>query len=169
MQKMQMEMMQRQGELEETEDALRIYDLSQGKYDVAVETGPSFTTQREEARMALTELLRAAPQYADIIGPFLLKSFDFPGAQGLLDEVQERVEMAKQQQQQGAQADPAEMMKLQIQQQDQQLKAAEAQEKAALEREKLALDSFKAETDRMKVELDAMKPTNAPRQYGPAY
>ena len=169
MQKMQMEMMQRQGELEETEDALRIYDLSQGKYDVAVETGPSFTTQREEARMALTELLRAAPQYADIIGPFLLKSFDFPGAQGLLDEVQERVEMAKQQQQQGAQADPAEMMKLQIQQQDQQLKAAEAQEKAALEREKLALDSFKAETDRMKVELDAMKPTNAPRQYEPAY
>jgi hypothetical protein len=167
--KMQEQMMQQQEEREDAEEALRIYDLSQGKYDVAVETGPSFTTQREEARMALTELLRAAPQYADIIGPFLLKSFDFPGADELLEEVKERIDAAKEQQGADGGPDPAVMAELQLKQQELAVKQAEAVEKAAYDRQNLQLQEFKAETDRMKVMIDARKPTDAPRQYEQPY
>jgi hypothetical protein len=167
----QMMMQQAQEGNEELAETLRIYDLSRGKYDVAVETGPSFTTQREEARMAFTELLRAAPQYADIIGPFLLKSFDFPGAAELLEKVEERIQAAEAQQAQGGQpqVDPAQMAEIQMKQQEQALKAQESQARFQLEQQKLELDSFKATTDRMKVEIDAMKPTDAPRPYQPAY
>jgi len=136
----------------------QIYALGVGKYDVAVDTGPSFTTQREEFNALLTELIRAAPQYADLLGPLLIKSFDAPGVDKIMAEIEKRNEMAAQQAQQ---PDP----EMQAKAAEQAIKAQEAQENAALEREKLALDAYKAQTDRLKVELDAMQPRNAPRTF----
>lgn len=136
----------------------QIYALGVGKYDVAVDTGPSFTTQREEFNALLTELIRAAPQYADLLGPLLIKSFDAPGIDKIMAEIEKRNEMAAQQAQQ---PDP----EMQAKAAEQAIKAQEAQEKAALEREKLALDVYRAQTDRLKVELDAMQPRNAPRTF----
>lgn len=138
----------------------KIYTLGVGKYDVAVESGPSFTTQREEANAALVELLRAAPQYADIIGPFLLKTFDFPGAQELLKQVEERLQA---QQQQGGQPDPEQQAKMQ----ETMLKAQEAQAKYELERQKLDVDMMRAETERLKVLHEIRHPVDAPRVYSP--
>lgn len=148
----QQEAMQTQQEVEQ------IYALGVGKYDVAVDTGPSFTTQREEFNALLTELIRAAPQYADLLGPLLIKSFDAPGIDKIMAEIEKRNEMAAQQAQQ---PDP----EMQAKAAEQAIKAQEAQEKAALEREKLALDVYRAQTDRLKVELDAMQPRNAPRTF----
>lgn len=148
----QQEAMRTQQEVEQ------IYALGVGKYDVAVDTGPSFTTQREEFNALLTELIRAAPQYADLLGPLLIKSFDAPGIDKIMAEIEKRNEMAAQQAQQ---PDP----EMQAKAAEQAIKAQEAQEKAALEREKLALDVYRAQTDRLKVELDAMQPRNAPRTF----
>lgn len=143
---------------EAQDDIERIYALGVGKYDVAVESGPSFTTQREEANAALTELLRAAPQYADIIGPFLLKTFDFPGAEELLDEVRQRIEAMQQAQGQGdpeAEAKAREAM----------VKAAEAAREADLKAEELRIKAFEAETDRMKALNEIRQPVDAPRVF----
>jgi len=148
----QQEAMRTQQEVEQ------IYALGVGKYDVAVDTGPSFTTQREEFNALLTELIRAAPQYADLLGPLLIKSFDAPGIDKIMAEIEKRNEMAAQQAQQ---PDPEAQAKAA----EQAIKAQEAQENAALEREKLALEAFKAETDRIKVVQDAMQPRNAPRTF----
>lgn len=148
----QQEAMRTQQEVEQ------VYALGVGKYDVAVDTGPSFTTQREEFNALLTELIRAAPQYADLLGPLLIKSFDAPGIDKIMAEIEKRNEMAAQQAQQ---PDP----EMQAKAAEQAIKAQEAQEKAALEREKLALDVYRAQTDRLKVELDAMQPRNAPRTF----
>ena len=65
----------------------RIYDLKAGKYDVTVETGASFTTRREEAVAAITELVRSYPQGAPILGDVLVKMMDFPNA----DKVSKRL------------------------------------------------------------------------------
>src|SRR4051812_31492607 len=46
---------------------LHVYDLSRGKYDLTVETGPSFTTRREEAASQMTELIRAYPAAAPVL------------------------------------------------------------------------------------------------------
>ncbi len=59
----------------------RLYDLNVGKYDVVVKTGPSYSTQREQAVVQLTELVRSAPEAAPIIGDILVSNMDIPGAQ----------------------------------------------------------------------------------------
>jgi hypothetical protein len=65
-----------------------MHDLTVGKYDLTVKTGPSFTTRREEAAMQMTEVLRAMPESAPIVAPILAKNLDWPGA----DEIAEKFE-----------------------------------------------------------------------------
>jgi hypothetical protein len=66
----------------------KIYDLSVGTYDVTVRVGANYQTQREEAAAALTELSRAYPPAAAIIGDLIVKNMDWPGA----DEAAERIQ-----------------------------------------------------------------------------
>lgn len=70
----------------------RIYDLTIGKYDLVVKSGPSFGTQREEARAELAEIIRANPASAPILGPMYLRNSDWPGA----DEAADKLEAAAQ-------------------------------------------------------------------------
>jgi hypothetical protein len=73
---------------EETGERL-LYDLSVGKYDVTVKTGPSFGTQREETRETLIEIMRAVPAAAQFVGDVLLEHMDFVGA----DKVANRLKL----------------------------------------------------------------------------
>jgi len=143
----------------------QIYALGVGKYDVAVDTGPSFTTQREEFNAFVTELIRVLPQYADIFGPFALKSFDAPGVDKLIAEVERRQQMAEQNAGQPTPEQQEKQAEMQLKAQEGQLKAQEAQEKAALEREKLQVEMYRAETERLTAVQNAMQPRDAPRTY----
>jgi hypothetical protein len=68
-------------------DGSRLLDLTLGKYDLTVNSGPSFTSRREEAATQMTELLRSFPQAAPFIGDILAKNLDWPGA----DEISKRL------------------------------------------------------------------------------
>jgi hypothetical protein len=57
-----------------------LYNLSVGKYDVTVSTGPSYGTQREETRETLIEIMRQVPDAAPFIGDVLMNHMDFVGA-----------------------------------------------------------------------------------------
>ena len=70
-----------------------VYDLARGKYDLTVETGPSFTTRREEAASQMTELIRAYPAAAPVLGDLLAKNLDWPDA----DEIATATRVATQQ------------------------------------------------------------------------
>jgi len=63
-------------------------DLSIGTYDVTVTVGPSFTTQRTEARQSMQEFIQYNPNAAPLIGDLYAKLMDWPGA----DEVSKRLE-----------------------------------------------------------------------------
>ena len=63
----------------------RAYDLAIGKYDVEVKAGPSYTTQREETRELLIEIIRALPQSAPYIADQLFAHMDFVGADKLAE------------------------------------------------------------------------------------
>lgn len=63
------------------------YDLSVGKYDVTVTTGPSYTTQRQEAFAMLTELAKAYPALLQIAGDIIFRWSDVPGANQLADRM----------------------------------------------------------------------------------
>ena len=63
----------------------RIFDLSTGRYDVIVETGPSFATKRREAVESMMEVISALPNVFSIMGDLLIKNMDWPGAQEMAD------------------------------------------------------------------------------------
>jgi len=70
---------------DEEANRYRHYDLSVGKYDVTVSTGPSYTTKRQEAFDMLTKFAQAYPQLLQIAGDILFRNSDVPGAPELAD------------------------------------------------------------------------------------
>lgn len=51
-----------------------------GSYDVRVVAGANYTTQRQEAAEGIAEILQAAPQFAPVLAPALVKLRDWPEA-----------------------------------------------------------------------------------------
>jgi hypothetical protein len=67
---------------------MAMHSLTSGKYDLTVTTGPSFTTRREEAAMQMTEMIRALPAAAPVLGKHLAKNLDWPGADDIAEELE---------------------------------------------------------------------------------
>lgn len=65
----------------------RVNDLSLGKYDVVVSTGPSFNTKRQESAQTMIDLVQAMPQVGAVIIDILVRSLDMPDG----DEIAERL------------------------------------------------------------------------------
>lgn len=62
---------------EETGNKVIVNDLSQGKYSVATDTGPSYKTKRTEALNFLNSLSQSSPIFAQIAPDLLAKNVDF--------------------------------------------------------------------------------------------
>lgn len=129
----------------------KIYDLTVGKYDVVVKSGPSFTSRREEAANQMMQLIQSFPQAAPLIGDLIAKNLEWPGADeiaerlkamlpqqaqanGIPPEFQQQLQAVQQRVDQGQQAfaeiqKENEMLKMQLQnkQGDLQIKAVELQ------------------------------------------
>jgi hypothetical protein len=58
----------------------RNYQLSAGRYDVAVDVGPSYATQREEARESMLDVLAKFPEAARFVADLVAKNMDWPDA-----------------------------------------------------------------------------------------
>jgi len=109
--------------------AKSVYNIGIGRYDVAVSTGPSYTTRRQEAAEAMMQMVQGNPQMMGIMGDLMVKNMDWPGS----DEMAERLRlMLPPQIQQAAQKDnnlpPPQVIMAQAQQaisqRDQQLQQA---------------------------------------------
>ena len=59
----------------------KIYNPNVGKYDVIVDTGPGYTTKRQESLEAMSILLQGNPQLWAVAGDLFVKAMDWPGAQ----------------------------------------------------------------------------------------
>lgn len=164
----------------QTGKTIYLNDLSQAQFDVTVNIGPSFASQRMEANEMLLKLSEN-PIMAPVVADLLAKTMDFP----LADELEKRLrrigiqqgiiepdpenpnekpgpspqeQMLMQQIQQGEQA----MQELAGQLGDMQKKLAQAEirlqqsdDKQAIDAAKLQIDAYNAETNRLKVELEA--------------
>lgn len=64
-----------------------INDLSQGRYDVTVDTGPAYTTQRQQAADFLLKFASTSDPVKQIASDLIAKSLDFVGA----DELERRL------------------------------------------------------------------------------
>ena len=67
--------------------------MTVGKYDVVVEVGSSYATQRLETVKYMTELFKTMPQLAPQFLDILMKYMDFPGA----DEIYARLQQMQNQ------------------------------------------------------------------------
>jgi hypothetical protein len=132
------------------EGADRIYDISAGRYDVAVDTGPSFTTRREEQAQQMTEFIRAYPQAAPIIGDLLVKSLDWQNA----EEIAERLKAMLPPQIQQAEM-PPELSQM-IQQGQEMIQQLQDDNKKLKDGKEV--EAYNAETNRIKELLPYMPP-----------
>jgi len=67
------------------EDGTLLNDLTIGRYDVVIDAGPSYTTQRQEALEAMMKIAQSNPEIFLLIGHKLVQSMDWPGAQEIAE------------------------------------------------------------------------------------
>jgi len=134
----------------ETQD---FYNPSVGRYDVVVAVGPSYSTKRQEAFQALTEMASRSPDILARAGDLVMRAADFPMAEELAERLTPPdVAAAKEK---GASPE-AQQMQQQLQQMQGQLQTL-GQEYNQLhdekdgERQQRLLDRYRAETDRLKI------------------
>jgi hypothetical protein len=124
-----------------------IYDISTGRYDVAVGQGTSKDTQRQEAVEMLTTAMQANPAMWQIAGDLYWKFVDLPVARELAERFKLMLD-PRVQQGDGKQPDPRMLMAQmqQMQQQLQQGQQAYQQLQQAMQSRQLEVQA-KAETD----------------------
>ena len=66
-----------------------LHDLSVGTYDVVVTVGPSFSTQRTEARQSMQEFIQYYPAAAPLVGDLYAKAMDWVGAEEFAERLAE--------------------------------------------------------------------------------
>jgi hypothetical protein len=149
---------------------LKLYDLTSGKYDVTVSSGPSFTSKREESATQMMELVRVYPAAAERIGDLIAKNLDWPGADdiakrlkppGFEDDdqdpqvaaMQQEMEQMKQQGMQMIQELQGQLeeatKKAEDVQTKNQIEAQDNQIQSQLEAQKLRIAEYEAETKRI--------------------
>ena len=158
----------------------RLCDLGRGKYDLTVETGPSYASRRQETADQILQMIQAYPPAAPVLGDLLAKNLDWPEA----DEVARRLHALLPPQLQAAGGEAADPMAHPVVQQTlqgmgakavaaitglQQRNAALGQQLAALQQDKsaesrkLEIDAFRAQTERLKTAAEAARPSVAGR------
>ncbi len=113
-------------------------DLTVGKYDVVVDIGPSYTTQRQEALQQLIELAQVAPNLAQGALDIIVENMDLPHGEKLLQRAKKLVPIDIQGLDEGEAPPPPptpdplvmlSMKELELKAMDQQLKAREQDRK----------------------------------------
>lgn len=125
---------------------MAIHDLTVGKYDLTVSTGPNYNTMRQETADQMMQLIQAYPDAAPLIGDILVKSLDWQGA----DEIAERLKKMLPPQVQGEQQMPPE-----VQQAIEEGKALIAKQGQEIEQLKMS-----EQADLAKIEASALQGRN---------
>lgn len=165
----------------------KIFNPTVGLYDVAIDTGPSFQTQRQESFAMLSEMASNAPKIMDVAGDLIIRNSDIQGADQIADRIEKTLppglagkgnqaaQMAQQLQQMQQEGQQQQQVIVAMQQhidkleQERQGKIIENQAKVQIaqiqQRTDAAqgvadhgIDAYKAETERMQVLAPAIDP-----------
>jgi hypothetical protein len=67
------------------------HDLTRGKYDVLVQTGPSFSTKRQESAEMMMQFVQTAPEAAGLVMDLIAKNMDWPGAEDIAERFRKQL------------------------------------------------------------------------------
>jgi len=76
---------------EQTGEKEIVNDLSRGKYDVVVDTGPAFATQRMESAQQLIDLTANSPIFAELANDLIAKNLDILEGEELSKRIRARM------------------------------------------------------------------------------
>jgi len=116
-------------------------DITRGKYDVTLETGPSFSTQRHEALDGMMKLIQTSPELMGVIGDLVAKNMDWPGAYEIAERMRKMPsiqQFVQDEDEEGGQ--PTEEQMMQMQQMEQMRQMEQTQQEAAVEGMRLELE-----------------------------
>jgi hypothetical protein len=117
----------------------RIFNPLVGTYDVTIDTGPAYQTQRQESFAALSEIASRNPQLMQVAGDLIMRSADFPMADQLAERLAKTLPPELQDKKPGQQAQiPPEVQQhvQQLEQQAQQMDQALQQAQGELQQAK---------------------------------
>lgn len=146
-----------------TMKAIKVNDLAQGRYDVTVTVGPSFSTKRQEASETYLQLAQASPEVMGVAGDLIFKAMDLPYSEDIAERLKAMLPPPVQQMlAQGKEIPPEAQAVMQqanqamalVEQQMQQVQQA-AQE---IQQEQMGAEKAKAE---VKVEIANLKAAKA--------
>lgn len=145
-----------------------VFDIGMGKYDITVEAGPSYTTQRQETADIITKLASADPRVMEIGGDILVGNLDFKDG----DELARRLKkMLPPQLQDGgedqippqvqAMIEQGKQIIAELQDENEKLKtqvgsARAAEAKVATEQSKIDLERSRIPIDKLEKEIDLL-------------
>ena len=144
-------------------------DMSQGKFDIVVETGPSYSTKRVEAAESMTAFVQAFPAAAPVIGDLLAAAQDWPDAEKIGERLKALLppEIQQADQKKPEDMDPEELQQFQQQQQKQQQDAQTAQQlqetmaKLGLEEKQATIANLRATGEKTQAEAAKHRPQSA--------
>jgi len=102
-------------------------DLSKGRFDTVISTGPAYLTRRQEVAASMMEAVRSAPELMTVAGDLMVKAMDWPDAEEIAERVKRTIpkQLLGPDDQDGdgqpAQLTPQEQQQMQLAEQAQQL------------------------------------------------
>lgn len=142
-------------------------DINQGRYDIVVDTGPSYSTKRVEAAESMMAFVQAVPAAAAVSGDLIAQAQDWP----MSEEIAERLKKTLPPQI-TAKADedmsPEEMQAKQQAAQQAQQQAQMQAEAQAMAKRKAEAEVKEAEAKANKANADAIKALTEAHQQPPA-
>jgi hypothetical protein len=149
------------GQVIENEEQKSFNPTGLGRFDIRISTGPSYSTQRQEASESMLSFMNAFPNTSQAVGDLVARNMDWPGADQFAERLKRMVppeilgddsneELTPEQQQEKAQ-------KLQQQQQEQQQQIELQKAMQAAELGKAEAESAEAEAEAQKAQLDVME------------
>lgn len=124
-------------------------DITMGKYDVMLETGPSFSTQRQEALDAMMKLIQTSPELMGVIGDLVAKNMDWPGAVEIAKRMQKMPSIQQfVEDEEGGEGEqqPSQEQLMAMQQQQQAMEMQQQQMAMQMEQAQLELEEQRAKT-----------------------
>jgi hypothetical protein len=146
---------------------IKVNDLAQGRYDVTVTVGPSFSTKRQEAAETYLQLAQASPEVMAVAGDLIFKAMDLPYSEDIADRlkamlpppIQQMLSEGKQipPEAQAVMAQAAQAMQLVEQKNQLVMQAAQElqQEQAGIEKGKAEVQSLIADLETKKAQFEA--------------
>lgn len=131
-------------------------DLSVGMYDVALSTGTSFATRRQEAAQAMMDAIQVWPDLMQIAGDIVAKAQDWPGSEELAERIKKTIppEFLDEDEGGGPGISPQQIQEMQMQMQAMAQENEMLKTDKSLDMAKLEIDSYNAQTLRIRALSD---------------